>query len=394
MSTTTKNNFLHAGDVADEEVAPFVTPSAATLPSPIPGATTSRSSSLSSFPRVCVPPLLLLLALLIPSAYLWGRSGGWLQGVAAARANNGIDVPPHHLEEAFPNATDKPAAAADFVFLVAPEGSGHHFYMALFKESPAMERLKELEDAPALLKYLQGSLYNNADMADALFSAPCSSPSAKTNGTSMVETVSKQLQIIDAKIRNASVPSTMVPLNAAAVIQYNVAGVETGMMSYPNYGGGCRDLQYPNLGALYYACDVAGVSCRHVILTRDPYEVIRSTTMHRHFDSKKRAMKLYTTMLDVILAQILAHPDHLAACWEYNDDVEDDLGALMGWDRGGTRFRDTYLSLFSRNGGMNSSEKLEIVPQELEVFMSTMEQATERVRKTCREVLQSRKGAV
>ena len=77
-----------------------------------------------------------------------------------------------------------------------------------------------------------------------------------------------------------------------------------------------------------------------------------------------------------------------------DDDAEDDLGALMGWDRGGTSFRDTHVSLFKGNGGTNSSEKLEIVPQELEVFMSTMEQATERVRKTCREVLLSRRGAV
>lgn len=100
-------------------------------------------------------------------------------------------------------------------------------------------------------------------------------------------------------------------------------------------------------------------------------------------------MELYTTILDAILGQMLAYPDRLAACWEFSDEVEEDLGPLMGWNSG-ERFHEMYGSLFQGNGGTNTSERLEIVPPELEVYMSSMKRATNQVQKICSEILQER----
>lgn len=281
-------------------------------------------------------------------------------------------------------------AATDFVFLVALEGSGHHMHSALYDKSPAMKRLNEVKARP-LVNDMLVSLYNNNDKSNALFSAPLGEDAP--DGTSVVKTLAKKLRIVDDKIWKASYPnSTMVPLNAGGIAE----GI-TGMMSYPNFHGRDRALQYPDISTLYYACDVADVSCRHVILTRDPYAVIRSTTMNREYSTKHKAIQIYTMMLDVVYTQMITHPDHLAACWDYDDIGGDDLGALMGWDRsGGIRedrdemsFRETYASLFHGSAGTNSTERMQIIPEELAVYMLNMEQATERVRSTCRTILQS-----
>ena len=228
----------------------------------------------------------------------------------------------HHLA---PDGTP----ATDFIFLVAIEGSGHHINQALFEKSPAMERITKLRVQPLVRDVLE-SLYKNKDKSNGLFSAP--SGTHAPDGASIVAALVKKLRIVDARIGEASFPgSTMVPLNAGGI-----ALGTTGMMSYTNFLGRDRALQYPDIHALYHACDAAGVSCRHVILTRDPYAVIRSTTMNREFSSKHQAIQLYTAMLDVIFAQMLAHPDRLAACWEYGNVANEELGALMGWDRGGS----------------------------------------------------------
>lgn len=274
--------------------------------------------------------------------------------------------------------------ATDFIFLVAIEGSGHHMNMALFAKSPAMKRFLKLKIRPQVRELLL-SLYDNQDKSHGLWSAPTAKDDP--NGADVVETLAEKLRVVDAAIRSASFPTpTMIPLNAGGIAYGN-----TGMMSYPNFHGRDRLLQYPDLRALYHACDLAEVSCRHVVLTRDPYAVIRSTTVNREFSTTRVAIQTYTTMLDVILAQMMMNQNRLAACWDFGATPEEELGALMGWrgDKEMAKFRKIYSSVFRGDGeSMDEAERLEIVPQELKVYMTSMEMATERIQATCREILQ------
>jgi len=282
--------------------------------------------------------------------------------------------------------TMDPTSKTTFVFLVATEGSGHHMYSVLCEKSPSRDRINgELSKD---IKSLTSLLYDHKDKSSALFSAPSSIENSNklVNGTFVVEGIVSKLQSIEEMIKNASYPTTTtIPLNA-------VKAFKTGMMSYPNYGGIDKILQYPDLSTLYYACTLAGVSCRHVVLTRDPYDVIRSTTTRRKFfKSKIKAIQSYITMLGVILAQMTMYPDQLAACWEYNAEGSDNeqLGTIMGWSDH-MHFKKSYASIFRESHVLNATERLELVPTELEVYMLSMEKTTETIQKTCKEILQSR----
>lgn len=60
----------------------------------------------------------------------------------------------------------------------------------------------------------------------------------------------------------------------------------TGMMSYPNYGGQDKDLQYVDLPLLVSAAEAEGVDLRLIYLSRSAMDVVTSTTRHRDFDTQ------------------------------------------------------------------------------------------------------------
>ena len=98
---------------------------------------------------------------------------------------------------------------------------------------------------------------------------------------------------------------------------------------------GCRLLQYPNLDILYEACDLAGVSCSHIMIYRDPYKVLRSTVDKRHYEGKHQQIVTLTEMLHILQSQMESHPHRLAACWDFDEAAKSafPVALLFGWDQ-------------------------------------------------------------
>jgi hypothetical protein len=63
------------------------------------------------------------------------------------------------------------------------------------------------------------------------------------------------------------------------------------MMSHPSYGERCRPLQFPDLDALNYACQTAMALCSHLVIFRESFAVIKSTTQHA-FEGVATQMKI------------------------------------------------------------------------------------------------------
>ena len=60
-------------------------------------------------------------------------------------------------------------------------------------------------------------------------------------------------------------------------------GYDIGEMSFPNYGGSDKPLQYVDLRILAEEAELAGIDLRLIYLNRPSTEVLISTTVHRKF---------------------------------------------------------------------------------------------------------------
>ena len=122
-------------------------------------------------------------------------------------------------------------------------------------------------------------------------------------------------------------------------INANSCGRKSSMISYPNLHGRDRALQIFNLDVFFNACADAKVICKHVIIYRDPYDVIQSTTVNRAFNHNiYNAIRLYTSAMQQIHSQMVSHPDGNMGCFGFLDVEGHELrqdweqfGNLFGW---------------------------------------------------------------
>lgn len=128
-------------------------------------------------------------------------------------------------------------------------------------------------------------------------------------------------------------------------------------------------MQYPDIGILYDACDQANVTCGHIYIARDPYSIIKSTTIKRKFNpSTLEAIKMYTGMLSVIYMQMLDFPDRTAACWRYeipSDALE--IGRILGWQNR-TVFENAYAAIYKTPSEPDRS----VIPEQFGHYMKSM----------------------
>jgi len=266
---------------------------------------------------------------------------------------------------------------ATFLFLMGVEGSGHHLYNELFHQH--MESGNGL-DKKFLEEYnLHTKFHPDPVKHPSLYSSTCSEE--PPNGIELFNEVVDLMKTIDDRVRSEEIDGAVVPIN----------GVFSGHMnSYPSLLGNCRPLQYPDVDLTYRACEKAGVDCRHIMVHRDPYEIIKSTTMNRKFGLKHRQIKLMSTMLDVMNTQMISHPDNLFACWSYNNGPESilDIGELLGWDN--DKFMKVYAKIFRPSKPLTDEERTEVISPELQPFMDSMIKAAARVEATCDSIIESR----
>lgn len=292
-----------------------------------------------------------------------------------------------------PIGSSKHRNQTQFLILIGLEGTGHHMFENLHKGSPAFLRLKKWNALPALRK-LQRSLFLDKDLKSTLFGARCAGADAEAV-PEIFQQVVHNLKTLDTHVREHSDQEqidtvTTVPINAAPESRNGY-----GMLSYPNFSDrhGCEKFfKFPDVGLLYDACEAAGVTCEHVYLYRNPYSVIKSTVLHRHFhETILEGLVMYTTMLHEIHAQLLDYgQEHTYACWNY-DNVDEatawKVGQAMGWTNRGD-FMAYFESKFSPRHPMNATKQAEIVSPLASVYMDKMIRAHDRAIEACENMLE------
>jgi hypothetical protein len=170
-----------------------------------------------------------------------------------------------------------------------------------------------------------------------------------------------------------------------------------GMVSYPNLGGPCKTLNYPNLDLFYDACDQAQVECRHVYLYRDPYDVLYSTVIKRHFAPTLLAgIHLYTSMLKIIATDLQVHASRGIGCFGFyeenittgKNDWWDPIRFLWGWNDDTDSYEKYMTKKYkppSRFKNKTEDEAHSFVPKMLDPFMKSFMETHQRVIRMCKE---------
>jgi len=280
------------------------------------------------------------------------------------------------------------SSAAVFVLAVGLEGTGHDLLSHLYELSPSSQLLLRHNITQDILN-IRSSLYNHRAREKALFSGPSSEKRAP-NGTEIMGNLVRNLQNVNHLVHslNQDLPLSVF-LNSLHGDSY---GSIAGMMSYPNFPGPSKALQYPDLISFYKACDLANVTCKHILSYRNPYEVIRSTTMNREFGKKYLQIHLYSTMLDILYVQLFEFPNHLGACFEYGNrhaGANVALGKGLGWDDANQSFREIFDTHFRPTSKqLSEQDRADIIPSYLQVYMDRMVIASRRLEELCLEQLQ------
>jgi hypothetical protein len=238
-----------------------------------------------------------------------------------------------------------------FIFMMGLEGSGHHRVGSLLRQSQSAVVVDEL-GLREKVRDLQDALYSSTGLfflhcnqarykSEILADGPTPQRAPSTNSGSLDrhganETVHRVINLFRSIVDGiGSGESINIPLNADGYIVNQAA--------YPQDYDSCRFRKYPDLALLYEVCLAADVECLHVYLTASVETIVNAATP---MPSKKKFTPflqkrltnifLYTTLLDVQLAQIAYFPDRTVACIELSDDESDlhNAGVLsQSWQR-------------------------------------------------------------
>lgn len=109
-----------------------------------------------------------------------------------------------------------------------------------------------------------------------------------------------------------------------------------GLMSYPNFHGKCKILQYPDIRIIAELFEEALFDLKVIVLTRKPIEIILSTTVKRSFMDFKQACITYTQLIDeVIYKQLNSIDKSFYSCLNYNKlpNLENDFLDFLKFPR-------------------------------------------------------------
>jgi hypothetical protein len=298
----------------------------------------------------------------------------------------------HHLSTTPINVK----SSVRFVMFLGIEGTGHHFWLDLIKESPLFARLKAFNLHPHYTKKLTQNLYRHKKSRwKGLWSATCKWDESKDpapNVTSIQEGLVDSLRTINRHVENQPLSAGAKPADRPIIFPVNLlpgGGDEFGVISYPGFLKPCRALNYPNLDVWYQACDAAGVQCQHVYIYRNPYSVIKSTTDNREFNKNKmEAIHMYTTQLHILHSQLLQYPHRLIGCWDYNAALspvhwKEEVEPLLEFKEH-TIFATTLKKVFHPKPPVTERDKREIVPDDIHAYMKSMTKMHDLVVQACK----------
>jgi len=157
------------------------------------------------------------------------------------------------------------------------------------------------------------------------------------------------------------------------------------MLSYPNFGGQTKTLQYPDIAALYAACEEANVVCEHILIHRDPYELLRGTARkHRYYKNIRQSAKTLVLMLAVMTVEMLKFPTQTAGCWDYDSGKgRSAVARMLGWNPKGEEWRLAWDSIYSPTDTMTPEERDVVVPPSERVYVGALMSSVELMVNTC-----------
>ncbi|KAG7345698.1 hypothetical protein IV203_033229 [Nitzschia inconspicua] len=335
-----------------------------------------------------------------------------MTGTTTKSSSSSFSTSPYHHEESKRGLYNSPVR---FIFFIGLEGTGHHLLKGIVSQSPAVDRLRQLHVHYDLTTQLQEALHHEKHK-NGLFNVHCQPNQDKINATEIQGRVIDVLRQIHQRVltkqdeilpnndgvvkprrtddRGFTIPSriTALPINTLQ------ASTSSGEMSYPNYHGDCRKLNFPNMDLWYHACRVAQVDCQHVYIFRDPYAILKSTTVHRDHNGKHKlaAIHLYTSLQTVILAQLMTWPDRALGCMgmlnddknknsnhSHTDDDEEEeeavpvvdwwetIRVIFGWKNQTSFDHHVKKKFFKPRHAMTPEQRHELVPPTLQPYMDS-----------------------
>ena len=299
----------------------------------------------------------------------------------------------------------------NFVFVVGLEGTGHHFINALLGYSPNMNKMKELGICSpnnmneGELNQLSSQLFkvDNREGSTGIFNPPESVTAeedyfdAGTKYATIVEKLKRIQQIYNDHKHEyeeelGGMPSSHQPRMINIAINANSCNAPT-MVSYPTFQGNGRSLQVPNMGIIYNACIDAKVQCSHIYLYRDPYDVLKSTTLKRPMNSNIiNGIRLYTSVMQQIHSQMISYPHNNMGCFGFLDkhgsqrtDDWERFGQIFGWGEDQEAFMTIVRDINRKSSPslMSMTEMEQLVPSRLDVLMEAFIDIHNRVVDFC-----------
>lgn len=288
-----------------------------------------------------------------------------------------------------------------FVFIVGLEGTGHHLISALLEQSPNMIKMEELgvcstDDDAGSIEH-RGEFYS---LSSQFFSTGWERYSGlfdpKQYAGERYKRILDDLKTIRRKFneQEGQQNDNDAPFHIA-INANSCAGPS--MISYPNVLGSDRSVQNFNLDVFYNACTDANVKCKHVYLYRNPYDILKSTTKNRRYNSNEYdSIRFYTSVLQQIHSQLMSFPEKNMGCFGFLDaeghELQQDwerFGSLWGWES-----FDDFMAAANEIDTMSpvpmsEGMKAGLVPARLMVLMRALEGIHNRVRDSCYSTLNS-----
>jgi hypothetical protein len=328
----------------------------------------------------------MIVGSLLSTAFL-----SWYPLIIGAHRNNIITPAPAHSyysqQEYQPpvyNTTYKDAPT--FIFTMGVEGTGHHFQRALLTKSPAV----------ATLRRTNASQYIGAiriDFLRGLMMPYCSDRSTSSNPINLYRNLVESLEKAGALLKNR--PISYFPINGNPTF---IKG-DGHEFSYPD-DKRCNRNMYPDIAMLYKACNEARVNCGVLYLYRDPYAVIKSTTLSRKFNHNvAESIHLYTMMLQILYSQLSLAPEKTMACVGLYDDNEPDedrwypIRDMYGWNNDHAAFDRFLRSVYQPHEPMTQEDRDGLIPPEYRLHMEGFMNEHERVIDLCRRQVRARKNS-
>jgi len=211
-----------------------------------------------------------------------------------------------------------------FVFFAGLEGSGHHGIRAAYVASGAI-----CASGEAVTRELHAG---GVRPRGAFVYGSQRGEDVRAHRAAAIDTFRR----LDAEPRSRS--ARLVFLNAGD------KSSRSGEMSYPNFGGGDKALHTPDVAVLVRLAEDAGVDLRVVVFTRGAEDILRSTTVHRHFGTEVHEAAVLADSAAKLAAQLRMIDPAFVACVT-TDALRD--GVRAGARKGGLRSTKVQLECFA-----------------------------------------------